>query len=135
MISDAKTDDFKRTFDVNVISACVCIRESVKLIKANGSFGHIVVINRYRIILCEIPIEIGLRSIFFFLCRIIIFFFSFSFRPVVINIVKQTSMNVLHCVIPLNGHVSRLPFKPLNASAHCHRHHHSIEPEVPTFPY
>lgn len=46
-ISEGKTEDFKNIFDVNVISACVCIRESVKLIKANGSFGHIIVINRY----------------------------------------------------------------------------------------
>ncbi|XP_031628322.1 farnesol dehydrogenase [Contarinia nasturtii] len=45
LLLESKTEDFKSTFDVNVISACVCIRESVKLIKANGSFGHIIVIN------------------------------------------------------------------------------------------
>lgn len=43
---EGKTEDFKNIFDVNVISACVCIREAVKLIKANGSFGHVIVINR-----------------------------------------------------------------------------------------
>lgn len=44
--TEGKTDDFKNIFDVNVIAACVCIREAVKLIKANGIFGHVIVINR-----------------------------------------------------------------------------------------
>lgn len=44
--SEGQTSDFKKVFDVNVISACVCIRESVKLIKASGNGGHIIVINR-----------------------------------------------------------------------------------------
>lgn len=44
--AEGKTEDFKNIFDVNVISACVCIRESVKLLKENDNVGHIIVINR-----------------------------------------------------------------------------------------
>lgn len=46
-VADGDMADFRHTFDVNVLAACQFIRESVKLMKANGSYGHVIVINRY----------------------------------------------------------------------------------------
>lgn len=40
------TEDLKSTFDINVMSTCICIREGVKLISGSGSLGHIIVMNR-----------------------------------------------------------------------------------------
>lgn len=44
---DGHSCDYRHVFDVNVIAACACIREAVKLMRENGSFGHIIVLNRY----------------------------------------------------------------------------------------
>lgn len=44
---DGHTCDFKNIFDVNVIAACICIREAVKLMRTNDTFGHIIVLNRF----------------------------------------------------------------------------------------
>lgn len=42
----ADVKDYKEVFDVNVIAACICIREGVKLITETGGIGHIIIINR-----------------------------------------------------------------------------------------
>lgn len=42
---DANIDKLKKTLDVNVLGVCVCTKEAIKRITANGIAGHIVTVN------------------------------------------------------------------------------------------
>ena len=44
---ESETEIFRKSFDVNVIAGCICLREAVKNIKAKSEKAHIFVINRY----------------------------------------------------------------------------------------
>lgn len=44
-LSDGETAAWKATFDTNIMSLCICTREAVRDMKANGVDGHIVHIN------------------------------------------------------------------------------------------
>lgn len=43
---ESDTSDYKSVIDLNLLAACICIRETVKDIRERNAFGHIVVINR-----------------------------------------------------------------------------------------
>lgn len=42
---EGSTDDWRLTFDVNVIAMCICTREAVKTMRENGIAGHIINLN------------------------------------------------------------------------------------------
>lgn len=42
---DGETEDFQKTFDLNVVAACRCTREAVKHMRSTGTEGHIIIIN------------------------------------------------------------------------------------------
>lgn len=44
-LQDSSTEDFKNLFDTNVIATCICVREAIKLMRENGSKGHIIILN------------------------------------------------------------------------------------------
>lgn len=44
-LTEDETDTFRKMFDVNVIAACVCLKEAVNLIKETSGEGHIIVMN------------------------------------------------------------------------------------------
>lgn len=44
-IIDETSENLMKMFNVNVIASCVCIRETVSLMKSTNVHGHIVVIN------------------------------------------------------------------------------------------
>uniref|UniRef100_A0A182Y748 Dehydrogenase n=1 Tax=Anopheles stephensi TaxID=30069 RepID=A0A182Y748_ANOST len=44
-ITQSETSDFRDTFNVNVLAACIFIREIVNDMKARESYGHIVLLN------------------------------------------------------------------------------------------
>lgn len=44
LINDSM-ENFRKSFDVNVIASCVCLREAVKLMKETNSRGQIIVMN------------------------------------------------------------------------------------------
>ena len=44
-LTEGKTEDWKKTFDLAVIGLCIATREAVKIMKANQINGHIVHIN------------------------------------------------------------------------------------------
>lgn len=43
---ESESDSFRKLFDVNVIGACICLRETIKIMRNSSIKGHIVVINR-----------------------------------------------------------------------------------------
>ncbi|XP_051172935.1 dehydrogenase/reductase SDR family member 11-like [Leptopilina boulardi] len=45
MIIDGKTEDFRRTMEMNVIAPAICIREAVRSMRERGVKGHIININ------------------------------------------------------------------------------------------
>lgn len=40
-----KTENFRKSFDVNVIASCVCLREAVNLMKETTRSGQIIIMN------------------------------------------------------------------------------------------
>lgn len=46
---ESESDNFRKLFDVNVIGACICLREAVGIMRKNSLNGHIIVINRWRL--------------------------------------------------------------------------------------
>lgn len=44
--SDGETQDFEQMFNVNVMAACVCVREAAKDMRRRGANGHLIIINR-----------------------------------------------------------------------------------------
>jgi NADP+-dependent farnesol dehydrogenase len=42
---DSDSESYRKLFNVNVIAACICLREAVKLMKETSVKGHILIIN------------------------------------------------------------------------------------------
>lgn len=46
-MSDGVTEDFNRVFELNVVAACVCTREAVRIMRQQeGDLGHVFIVNR-----------------------------------------------------------------------------------------
>ena len=52
---DGSTEEWRYTFDVNVIAMCICTREAVKIMRENVIAGHIIhmgsIVGRYPIMM------------------------------------------------------------------------------------
>lgn len=42
---ESSTSDLQSLFDLNVVASCVCVREVIKLMRANRTKGHIIILN------------------------------------------------------------------------------------------
>lgn len=45
LLTEGKTEDWRKEFDVNVLGLCIATREAVKIMRANNIDGHIIHIN------------------------------------------------------------------------------------------
>jgi NADP+-dependent farnesol dehydrogenase len=54
-VVEGSTEDWRFTFDVNVIAMCICTREAVKVMRENGIAGHVInlgsIVGRYPVCL------------------------------------------------------------------------------------
>lgn len=46
LIDSTTSDNFRKSFNINVIAACICVREGVKNMRQKPENGHIFIINR-----------------------------------------------------------------------------------------
>lgn len=50
LLEDNNTRELRAMMEANIIGLCICVRDTVKMMKDRGYDGHIVNINRYNYI-------------------------------------------------------------------------------------